>query len=587
MAFTSTVNDNGTPADLSDDITTFEGTNSKDTLGTESDPTNTAGADVVNAKGGDDFVNTGDGNDTINAGDGNDAVYGGAGDDIINGGAGNDYLVGGTGADTINGGAGNDQIFAVNDTKVTGELNNDTNANTIDGGAGYDTVLGGNGNDTITNAENVNSGKGDDTITVNGYLDPETSLSEEHETITVNAGDGHDSISDVGTYNEFSKGTNYTFDGGKGNDTITAGSNVNGNYTIIGGEGNDTMTAGAGTDNFVFNANHGNDSIAGFDVGQDKVTFDASVFASKEEALNAITYNEDGAIIDTGDGNQIFIEGMAPNSITADNIDIVNTPAQMFSPGTAAIAGVGSVAFAGLAIGLFSYMNLRKDFSKLAHKKAQLGYEDQLLAYSKKSGIPRDQMTMRDIKNATDPKQCLEKMDIVNDKQEFVKNARNVWTVAGAITGLALGSMVAMIAIPAIPAIAGLGLAGGIAISAAFGSAVAIIGGATTRMMGGRNASNFADTLISNELKSPHNRKGVDQVEASADLDKAELEANKILAKVEEQKPHQTKSFAEKFSSTKRGLSEIQEQYGKRAKMSFTEKAVDSKQMAEMQQQAV
>lgn len=564
---------------------TFTGTNGKDVLETSEATPDLTGDNIIDAKGGNDFVNAGDGNDDVTLGVGNDVAFGGNGNDILRGDDGNDRLVGGKGSDTLEGGKGDDVLFGTDDPEVSGDLGKDSlNSDTIDGGLGYDVAYGSTGDDTISNAEEVYAGKGNDTITVNDTPDPDTGLAEEHEAISVYGQDGNDTISDNGVYNvDDSIATKYTFDGGKGNDTITAGANANGNYTIIGGEGNDTLTGNVGKDTFAFNQGHGNDTINSFDLSQDTLSFDASVFRTPEEALSAIQYTENGAIIKTGDNSEIFIDGVGPGSITADNIQITSL---QYQPSTIALGAVGAAAFAGLAIGAFSYANIRKDFSKLVHKKVQLGYDAQLDKYSAEKGIPRSEMSLKDVRLATNAKHCLERNNLIHDKHEFVKNARNTWTVAGAITGLSIGATAAMLLIPAVPALATMGVAAGIAVSAAAGAVTAVTGAVSARYVGGRAAASFADRAITSELKSTVNLHGINEKEVEAEKSVSERQADKIMAKVEGKEQPKT-SFAEKFSSSKRSLVEIKALHEEKAKMNHADRAMDAKAQAAIMQQSV
>ena len=555
----------------------FVGTNGDDTLVAA-----TSGDDFVEGLGGNDFVNAGEGDDIVNGGDGRDTIFGEDGADTLNGNDGNDHIVGGDGIDTLNGGKGNDTLFATNDPNISGGVGADTSSNTLNGGEGYDTAVGGAGVDTITDAEIVHAGAGNDDITVNN-LTVSSGFAENHKDISIYGQDGNDTIRDSGLYDANSAATNYRFDGGKGDDNIIAGANANGNYTIIGGQGNDTLVAGAGKDTFVFNQGHGNDIVTGFDFGQDTLSFDASVFRTAEEALAAVKYTDTGAIITTGNNSEVFIEGAGPGSLTANDFEITNLN---FQPSTTALGAVGAAAFAGLAIGAFSYANMRSDFSKLVHKKVQLGYESQLNKYSQQNNIPRSEMSLKDVRLATNAKHCLERNNLIHDKQEFVKNARNTWTVSGAITGLAIGATAAMLIIPAVPALATIGVAASIALSSAAGAVLAVTGAVTARVVGGKAAAAFADKAISCELKNTVNLHGINLKEAESEKSVSEKQADKIMAKVENQDQSKP-SFAERFSSSKRSLAEIKELYKEKLELSHAQRELDSKTKMATQQQSV
>lgn len=123
---TAVLDDNGTPADASDDFVTF--TPATDFLGnatfdyTLSDGFSTAPAMVTIAVNPVDLTLTGTPeNDTLNGGAGNDTLLGLTGDDTLNGNDGNDRLTGGLGSDTLTGGNGTDTfVFALEDSLLGG-----------------------------------------------------------------------------------------------------------------------------------------------------------------------------------------------------------------------------------------------------------------------------------------------------------------------------------------------------------------------------------------------------------------------------------------------------------------------------------
>jgi hypothetical protein len=99
--------------------------------------------------------------------------------------------------------------------------------------------------------------------------------------------------------------------GGTGNDVIYAGQ---GDDEIYGGQGNDFLLGGEGADKFVFDANSGNDIIWDFTQGVDKIDIDPSILPDIGEILGNITYEKGYAQIDLGNGNNIYINNISPNS---------------------------------------------------------------------------------------------------------------------------------------------------------------------------------------------------------------------------------------------------------------------------------
>lgn len=169
----------------------------------------------------------------------------------------------------------------------------------------------------------INSGAGDDTITVS--VDPETGLqvvtvngvtyyvaADRH--VTIRAGQGNDTI-------EVAPGTNLSFTliGGSGNDTITggAGSDVivglGGMDTIRGGAGDDRVSAGAGRDyidggtgNDILGGGLGDDTIYGMD-GADRI--------SGGEGQDYLEGAQGSDIIHGGAGNDMISGGHGDDRI--------------------------------------------------------------------------------------------------------------------------------------------------------------------------------------------------------------------------------------------------------------------------------
>lgn len=165
---------------------------------------------------GDQTIIGGSRDETLTGGDGDDLIKGRSGDDLLLGGRGDDTLFGGFGTDTLLGGDGSDTVaYAYSQSAWTVDL--------AAGTAGYAGVV-----ETLVSIENAITGHADDTL----------------------RGDG---------------GAN-ALSGGAGRDRLE------------GRGGNDLLDGGTGADSFVFTrldaaGGDGDDSIAGFEAGKDRLAF--------------------------------------------------------------------------------------------------------------------------------------------------------------------------------------------------------------------------------------------------------------------------------------------------------------------------
>ena len=288
-----------------------------------------------------------DGNDTLLAGDGADVLSGGAGTDSLSGGRGNDSILGGSGADTINGGDGHDTLNGQggNDL-VTGGTGDDQlvwngagNGNdTVSGGSGFDSVaVNGTGASdslvvgqvivgeevipqlTVTTAGVtlvvqsdivnvvINGSGGDDSITV-GSVNLAAGV-----VLTVNGGDGNDTLSAVGA---LLGATRLRINGDVGNDSLTGSVDRD---TLDGGDGDDLLNGGLGNDsqigglgNDVLSGNEGNDSLNGGD-GDDTLLGNAGNDAITGGDGNDSVLGGEGADTVAGDAGEDTLGGDAGN----------------------------------------------------------------------------------------------------------------------------------------------------------------------------------------------------------------------------------------------------------------------------------
>jgi Ca2+-binding RTX toxin-like protein len=231
----------------------------------------TVGDDTMSGLAGDDRLTGGFGNDILDGGDDSDTLDGEWANDIVNGGEGDDVVTDTRGGnDTLGGGNGNDVV--------------------TDTGGGNDVLNGGEGDDILTDSAGgndiFNGGGGNDTITAQRTV---------NATLTVDAGDGDDSITLTrangsvlgGAGNDvmvIDTALTMTVNGGAGDDDITIDA-----ATVIGGAGNDiirskggtqVLTLGAGKDIVLIQSNSANMTIQDFQVGEEGDRLDLSSFGA-------------------------------------------------------------------------------------------------------------------------------------------------------------------------------------------------------------------------------------------------------------------------------------------------------------------
>ena len=331
--------------------------------------TGAAGHDMLIGGGGNDTLTGNQGDDTMNGGSGADRMIGGAGNDLyivdsygdqlieaanegvdtiqtslsaysifnrvdvenltgtsggaqtLTGNAGDNLLIGGAGATTVFASGGNDTVFggAGND-----RLDGGSGDDRLDGGAGADVMLGGLGDDTfvVDSYRDVvieSTGQGVDGIetSLSGYsifnqthVENLTGTAIGAQTLTGNL--GHNVITGgAGATTVFASGGNDTVDGGAGDDMLDAGS---GDDILTGGADNDTMFGGGGADAFVFDLDHGQDTILDFAATDDWLALSSALvggLASGAEVLAAhAMVTEAGVAFDFGAGNTILLQGV-------------------------------------------------------------------------------------------------------------------------------------------------------------------------------------------------------------------------------------------------------------------------------------
>ena len=304
------------------------------------------GADTIFGANGNDWLWGGDGNDLIRGGNGRDLIWGGAGNDLIRGevahdtlwgGWGNDTLFGGWGADKIGGGDGRDILIGEGGNDSLWGMKGD---DLLLGRAGYDKMWGNSGRDTISGGDGndlLDGGVDNDWLMGNAGAD------------TIWGGDGHDMIWGGSGYDLLGGGRgddyieggfgNDTILGAAGNDTILGGVGWDiawgyiGDDLVAGGNGNDTLGGGPGMDTvlgdggddlllgggdadaFVFSGSFGNDRIADFEIGIDRLAFDAPFGSVEDLAISASGAN---TVIHTVAGT-ITLIGIGPDGLSPDS----------------------------------------------------------------------------------------------------------------------------------------------------------------------------------------------------------------------------------------------------------------------------
>jgi Ca2+-binding RTX toxin-like protein len=269
--------------------------------------------------------------DTLFGGKGSDKIYGYSGDDTLVGGSGNDTLFGGTGADRFLGGAGIDTVSyfgtatGVSVSLQTGtgsggeaqgdtfngveNLNGGKGGDSLTGNAGDNLLAGYEGNDSLVGgagADRLDGGAGNDLLRGDAGADrligstgsDTASYYGAAAAVTVNlqsgTGTGGDAQGD--SFNGIEN-----VNGGKAGDTLigSAVSNLlagyEGNDALQGGGGRDFLAGGAGADRFVYAAV--GDSAVG--ANADRIT-DFSRAQGDKIDLSAIDANSGTS------GNQAF-----------------------------------------------------------------------------------------------------------------------------------------------------------------------------------------------------------------------------------------------------------------------------------------
>ena len=124
--------------------------------------------------------------------------------------------------------------------------------------------------------------------------------------------------------------------GATGNDTLNGGAGadkllgLDGNDILNGGTGNDRLIGGNGVDTFVFSTGAGQDKVADFVSGTDKL--DLSAYFTSFTAVQAATHDVGAdAVIDLGGGDSVTLTGVLAAALQSGDV-IVGTPPPAATP---------------------------------------------------------------------------------------------------------------------------------------------------------------------------------------------------------------------------------------------------------------
>lgn len=252
------------------------------------------------------------GDDILLGGSAGDTLAGSAGTDDLTGGSGNDTLDGGLGADTLTGGAGDDALIGAGGIDL---LQGGDNNDTLSGGTENDTLDGGTGGtDSAVESADVNFSITDGSLTGLG-----TDTLSNIEKARLTGGPGNNTINGAG----FSGPQD--FDGGDGNDVLTAGP---GAATLAGGAGSDALNGGSGADTLI--GGTGDDSL------------------SAAGGVDVLQGGDDNDTLTGGPANDSLDGGNGADRVfEANDANFTLTNSALFGNGSDSLASVESAALTG------------------------------------------------------------------------------------------------------------------------------------------------------------------------------------------------------------------------------------------------
>ena len=258
-------------------------------------------------------------------------IYGGSGNDTLWGGAGNDTLTGNAGSDTFIYSAGKDVVkdfeLGVDKISITGGVEAITNA-TFSGDAS-DTLILTINKQTLKITDKDGASLVGKEISINGAaykFDKNQISTADGKSVTMYSAfkGAYEAASDMvsidgstanGAMNIAGNDKANVIYGGKKADTMNGGAGADtlnggaGNDSIYGGGGDDTLTGDAGKDIFVFGENEGNDYIADYTAGEDKIKL------INNAEISNISYSGENVIFEIGTG-RVTVEKAKGSAIT-------------------------------------------------------------------------------------------------------------------------------------------------------------------------------------------------------------------------------------------------------------------------------
>lgn len=315
------------------------------------------GRDSVSGDGGRDWIDGGASNDLIFGGagfdtlfgdTGNDTLVGGTHADSLYGGGGRDVLIGGDGYDQLFGGSGNDRMWAgatadrlyggdgddwmsagINFGLTTDGLWGEAGNDTMFGDAGFDFLDGGDGMDLMdggAQADNLYGRADNDTLFGGQGLDRLFGGTGDDQLLGGTDNDGH--FGEQGNDTAWGGSGNDRFFGGTGNDILMGEGDQDSLYggagfdTIIGGSGDDLMYGNFNADRFVFETDHGHDTIGDFNATNAFELMDFSGFDGLDSVSDVLEIAEQigrDLLLTTGTSSSILLIDVRLAQLGADD----------------------------------------------------------------------------------------------------------------------------------------------------------------------------------------------------------------------------------------------------------------------------